>query len=130
MEAGGVIKEPATGFEKAIEQANEEFRTLYTEKMRYLKKTDDRVTAAKMVLMRARDIASEATGKPITKPMNVFAYDYTARFWNACPVCGGAVNQDSDGRKWQGCRVCSLLLNSDGVIIPMGYKGPVPRAFK
>lgn len=130
MEASGVTKENGSGFEQAIDQANDEFRTLYTDKMKYVKKTDDRVTAAKMVLMRARDIAAEANGKPILKPLNVFAYDFTAHYWNACPVCGGNVNQDTDGKKWQGCRVCSLLLNSDGVIIPMGYKGPVPRAFR
>lgn len=120
MEANGVKED---GFEKALDQANAEFKQLYTEKMKYLKKTDDRVTAAKMVIMRARDIEREkSNGNGRKFVFTITAFDPEAKLWDRCPGCGDPnINRDTDGHKWQGCYTCDILLGSNGTIKSMDH---------
>jgi hypothetical protein len=128
MEADGVKED---GYEKALDQANAEFKQLYTSKMKYLKKTDDRVTAAKMVIMRARDIEREANnGNGVPQfVFNLVAYDFENMLWLKCPGCGNPeIHQESNGVKWKGCYKCRVLLDDKKAqirsMLPPGAKKP------
>jgi hypothetical protein len=95
---------------------------LYTKNMRYLKKTEDRVAAVKMIFMRARDIERE--GQKASQGQYTFtitAYNLGQQKWDRCPGCGDPdINKESaSGKSWQGCFNCHILLGSKGIIKSM-----------
>lgn len=110
----------------ALEKANAEFKDLYTKGTKYIKATEDRVSAVKMIMMRARDIAREV-GKDSAPSFTftITAFNLDDRRWDKCPGCGDPdINQQSaSGHPWQGCYKCRVLLGSNGTIKSMGAKG-------
>lgn len=117
MESSSVVD----GFEKALDQANKEFESLYRHKMSYIKKVEDRVVAAKMIMMRARDIEKEkATTTKRLFTFTITTFDPENRKWDKCPGCGDPdINKESGGHPWQGCYKCEVLLGSNGTIKAM-----------
>lgn len=118
MESGEV----SDGFGKALEQASSEYFRLFKSDLRFIKKTEDRVSACNMCFMRARDILKE-NGKAEANlfTFQIAAYNPEQQKWDKCPGCGDPdINQQSiTGKSWQGCYKCRVLLGSLGVIKAM-----------
>ena len=101
-------------FNQALEQGKQEYQQLYNREMRFVKKTEDRISACNMVMMRARDIERELNGDdkgPDT--FNLSMYDFEENHWKGCPCCGSPeINQKSAaGSDYLGCKKCGVLLN-------------------
>ncbi len=118
MESSEVVD----GFGKALEQASNEYLRLFKSDLRFIKKTDDRVSACNMCFMRARDILKEQ-GKAEANlfTFTITAYNLEQQRWDKCPGCGDPdINQQSiTGKAWQGCYKCRILLSSNGLIKAM-----------
>lgn len=117
-------------FDKALEQASDEYRGIF-KKLRFIKKIGDRVSAANMSFMRARDIEREierverekdrSNGNGYPKfAFTVTAYDPEAQNWGRCPGCGDPkIDRVTNGFEWQGCFRCHILLDKIGIIRSM-----------
>jgi len=110
------------GFGKLLKQASGEYSQLFKRDLRFIKKSEERVSAANMCFMRARDIQKE-NGKA---EVNLFTFTITAynleqQRWDKCPGCGDPdINKESSaGKPWQGCYKCRVLLSSNGLIKAM-----------
>jgi len=102
-------------FNQALEQGKQEYQQLYNKEMRFVKKTEDRISACNMVMMRARDIERELNGDdkgPDT--FNLVAFDFETGTWKYCPCCGSTdIQQKSaEGKDYIGCKKCRVLLNT------------------
>ena len=103
-------------YKEALEQAAGEYKEVYQTKMKFIKGTEERVSASNMVMMRARDLEKELNGEgddPDT--FNLSAYDFEENQWKYCPCCGAPeIQQKSpDGKDYLGCKKpsCRVLLN-------------------
>ena len=101
-------------FNQALDQGKEEYHKLFSKDMKFIKKTEDRISACNMVMMRARDIERELNGDdkgPDT--FNLVAFDFENLCWKYCPCCGSEdINQKSQtGKDYLGCKKCGILLN-------------------
>lgn len=117
-------------FDKALEQASDEYKGIF-KKLRFIKKIGDRVSAANMSFMRARDIEREierverekdrGNGNGYPKfAFTVTMYDPEGQTWNRCPGCGDPeINKVTNGFDWQGCFRCHVLLDKTGIIKSM-----------
>lgn len=110
------------GFGKLLRQASDEYSQLFKRDLRYIKKTEDRVSAANMCFMRARDIAREQDKSEERQfTFTITTFDLENRKWDKCPGCGDPdINKESvTGKTWQGCYSCRVLLGSNGMIKSM-----------
>ena len=108
-------------FVKALDQATGEYRTLYKEKLKFIKNSESKSAAVNMVFMRARDIerANANDGKRLFT-FQIAAFDPENRRWDKCPGCGDPdINKETQGHPWQGCYKCEVLLGSNGTIKAM-----------
>jgi len=101
-------------YKEALDQAAEEYKGVYQSKMKFIRGTEERVSASNMVMMRARDLEKELNGEgdgPDT--FNMVAMDMETGFWLKCPCCASEeIHQKSkDGKDYIGCLKCRLLLN-------------------
>ncbi len=101
-------------FKEALDQAAEEYKGLYSGRMKYIRGTEERTSACNMVMMRARDLERELNGDdsgPDT--FNVSAYDFEENHWKYCPCCGTPEIQQKSrkGKDYLGCKKCGVLLN-------------------
>ena len=103
-------------YKEALDQAAGEYKGLYCGPMRFIKGTEERVSACNMVMMRGRDLEKELNGEgdgPDT--FNLSAYDFEENSWKYCPCCGAPeIQQKSpDGKDYLGCKKpsCRVLLN-------------------
>lgn len=101
-------------YKEALDQASEEYLSLYTGKMKRVRGTEERTSACNMVMMRARDLEKELNGTgdgPDT--FNLSAYDFEENQWKYCPCCGSPeIQQKSrEGKDYIGCKKCGVLLN-------------------
>ncbi len=105
-------------YESALEQGTDEYKNLYTKKMKFIQDSEARVSASNMVMMRARDIERELNGDgegPDT--FNLAGFNFELGVWEKCPCCGSPeIQQKSrEGKDYLGCKKCGVLLNP-GVI--------------
>jgi len=109
-------------FDKALDQGKEEYLKLFKNGLRTIKKTEDRVSACNMVMMRARDIERENGRKDDHEfCFTISTYDPEHETWLRCPGCGDPeINKVSqNGNEWQGCYRCHVLLDKYGKIKSM-----------
>ena len=118
MESGEVVD----GFGKALVAASTEYMQLFKSDLKFIRKTEDRVSACNMCFMRARDILKEEEkSKAVLFTFTITAYNLEQQRWDKCPGCGDPdINQQSiTGKAWQGCYKCRVLLSSNGLIKAM-----------
>jgi len=100
-------------FSKAMDQASGEYKQLF-HKLKFIKKTDSRVSAVNMSFMRARDIEREnGNGKTLEFVFNLSTLNQDGT-WDRCPKCGDPdINKVSANQvPYQGCYNpgCHILL--------------------
>jgi len=101
-------------FDKALDQGREEYLRLFKQGLRTIKKTEDRVSACNMVMMRARDIDRESNAKTSSEfVFNISTMNQDGT-WDRCPSCGDPdINKTAaNGVAYQGCfgPSCHILL--------------------
>ena len=101
-------------YREALDMAAGEYKEVYQTRMKFIRGTEERVSACNMVMMRARDLEKELNGDgngPDT--FNLSMYDFEENHWKGCPCCGSPeINQKSAaGNDYLGCKKCGVLLN-------------------
>ena len=85
MESGEVVD----GFGKALVAASTEYMQLFKSDLKFIRKTEDRVSACNMCFMRARDILKEEEkSKAVLFTFTITAYNLEQQRWDKCPGCG------------------------------------------
>jgi len=99
-------------FTEALDHATDEYKHLFHDKLRFIKKTEDRVSATNMCFMRGRDIERENNSKSTQEFVFNISTMKEDGTWDRCPKCGDPdINKIAEnGIKYQGCYNCHILL--------------------